>query len=218
MEMLIPIYIFVIFITWNILRAAVKDRRKLFIEKFEFPIQVRMKISKKYPNLSECELNLAIKALRQFFHVCNYSNGSPIAMPSKVVDIGWHEFILHTRVYQQFCYLANGRYIHHCPFTEVTKREDIQDSFKRCWYSACQFEEMYSKSPSDLPLVFGIDSILNIPDGNRFSLTLVDKLNVLKVNQKNTNVGDSEELLITNIFECSSDAGGCGGCGGCGGG
>ncbi|SCL28638.1 hypothetical protein GA0070616_3732 [Micromonospora nigra] len=35
--------------------------------------------------------------------------------PSKLVDIGWHTFILHTRDYADFCHRLAGRYIHHQP-------------------------------------------------------------------------------------------------------
>ncbi len=36
-------------------------------------------------------------------------------MPSQVVDDAWHEFILFTRAYQQYCNKALGRYLHHTP-------------------------------------------------------------------------------------------------------
>lgn len=36
--------------------------------------------------------------------------------PSKIVDIGWHTFILYTRSYDEFCRnLTGGRFIHHEP-------------------------------------------------------------------------------------------------------
>ena len=39
--------------------------------------------------------------------------------PSPLVDIGWHNFILYTREYAQFCDTTAGRFIHHTPFDEV---------------------------------------------------------------------------------------------------
>lgn len=35
--------------------------------------------------------------------------------PSKAVDIGWHQFILNTRDYAEFCQRVAGRFIHHQP-------------------------------------------------------------------------------------------------------
>lgn len=35
--------------------------------------------------------------------------------PSKLVDIGWHTFLMYTRAYAQFCDELCGRFIHHEP-------------------------------------------------------------------------------------------------------
>ncbi|MFI1194165.1 glycine-rich domain-containing protein [Micromonospora sp. NPDC020750] len=35
--------------------------------------------------------------------------------PSRLVDIGWHTFILHTADYADFCQRVAGRFIHHQP-------------------------------------------------------------------------------------------------------
>lgn len=35
--------------------------------------------------------------------------------PSKKVDIGWHQFILNTREYAEFCDRVAGRFLHHVP-------------------------------------------------------------------------------------------------------
>ncbi len=38
-----------------------------------------------------------------------------VAMPSQVVDVAWHELILHTRLYQHVCRKGLGRFLHHTP-------------------------------------------------------------------------------------------------------
>jgi hypothetical protein len=35
--------------------------------------------------------------------------------PSKLVDIGWHTFVLYTQDYAAFCERIAGRFIHHIP-------------------------------------------------------------------------------------------------------
>jgi hypothetical protein len=40
---------------------------------------------------------------------------SCVASPSKVVDEAWHEFVLHTRQYADYCMTRYGRFIHHVP-------------------------------------------------------------------------------------------------------
>ena len=41
-------------------------------------------------------------------------SSQPLA-PSKLVDSGWHTFLLYTREYTDYCNLNFGQYIHHCP-------------------------------------------------------------------------------------------------------
>jgi hypothetical protein len=38
-----------------------------------------------------------------------------VAMPSRVLDVAWHEFILNTARYNYFCKNGIGRFIHHTP-------------------------------------------------------------------------------------------------------
>lgn len=48
-----------------------------------------------------------------FLHA-SVSTNAPIG-PSKLVDIGWHTFILYTHDYAQYCQNAFGRFVHHEP-------------------------------------------------------------------------------------------------------
>ncbi|MGH8905631.1 MAG: glycine-rich domain-containing protein [Egibacteraceae bacterium] len=49
-----------------------------------------------------------------FVKTCADNPGVPLS-PSRLVDIGWHTFILHTREYAAFCQRVAGRFIHHTP-------------------------------------------------------------------------------------------------------
>lgn len=42
------------------------------------------------------------------------ATSSQPVVPSRLVDVGWHEFILHTRDYTDFCAQLGG-YVHHVP-------------------------------------------------------------------------------------------------------
>ena len=48
--------------------------------------------------------------------------------PSHTVDLAWHEFILCTRLYADFCRRHFGRFIHHHP---GGKREENHDQFRQ---------------------------------------------------------------------------------------
>jgi hypothetical protein len=55
---------------------------------------------------------------------------SPV-VPTKEVDDAWHEFILHTRLYSQYCYDKFGRFVHHVPtspLSSVLSRDTTADS------------------------------------------------------------------------------------------
>jgi hypothetical protein len=41
--------------------------------------------------------------------------GESSLSPSRLVDIGWHTFLLYTRDYAAFCQRVAGRFIHHVP-------------------------------------------------------------------------------------------------------
>ncbi len=58
-----------------------------------------------------------------------------VAMTSKSVDIIWHQFIIFTKEYHEFCYKFFGRYLHHVPETsstpiKVDDRNRIFDAYK----------------------------------------------------------------------------------------
>ncbi|WP_245848581.1 glycine-rich domain-containing protein [Lentzea kentuckyensis] len=53
-----------------------------------------------------------------FLKACAVNDGLPLA-PSRLVDLGWHTFILHTRDYADFCERIAGRFIHHVPTDDI---------------------------------------------------------------------------------------------------
>lgn len=49
-----------------------------------------------------------------FLAACALNPGARL-VPSKMVDAGWHAFILHTCEYAEFCHRIAERFIHHRP-------------------------------------------------------------------------------------------------------
>ena len=90
-------------------------------------------------------------------------------MPSRVVDVAWHEFIIFTRAYADFSQKAIGRFLHHTP-TEVMRSPTMaQEGIKRAWRLACAHEGIDPGTPSRLPLLFDLDTRLDIENGFRYS-------------------------------------------------
>ena len=70
-----------------------------------------------------------LDGLRERFIVCLWEPDSVVGMPSRAVDVAWHEFILITRAYTDFCRRAFGRYLHHHP--ESVMAVPMEDALDR---------------------------------------------------------------------------------------
>ena len=57
---------------------------------------------------------LALREAVRFMYLVAHNHSGRLT-PSHRVDLAWHEFILCTRVYQEFCETNFGRMIHHFP-------------------------------------------------------------------------------------------------------
>lgn len=63
--------------------------------------------------LTEAEAEARFRSLESFLDQAVFG---PL-VPSKDVDSAWHEFILHTRLYEAYCIQRYGLFIHHTPHT-----------------------------------------------------------------------------------------------------
>jgi hypothetical protein len=184
-----------------------KNRQKkqlFYIKNYSFPSSITLKVKEKYPHLTDEELNKVLFALRDYFFIANKANGKTVAMPSKVVDVAWHEFILFTKAYQKFSQKSFGRFFHHTPTESIKDNDTVDNTLKLTWQLACFHENIMPSAPNRLPLLFAIDKLLKIEDGNIYTLGN---------NLTNT--------LSSHRYSCSSNNSGTSGCGGhssCGGG
>lgn len=170
-----------------------RNWRVAYIDTYQFPAAVKERVGKHYPHLSDEQLLLVMQGLRQYFQLCNNAANGIVSMPSRVVDVAWHEFILFTQAYQEFCQHGIGSFLHHMPAEEMTSTTELEEGMKKVWLLACEWERIDQQSPSRLPLLFEIDAALKIPDGFNHSL-------------------DNDYATIDN--SSSTGCGGCG-CGGC---
>ena len=147
------------------LRAWELSLRRQFVREAPLPRFLGAKLREHYPQLSVRDTELVLHGLRQFFIAHLRSNRQFVAMPSKVVDAAWHEFILHTRGYAQWCDAAFGRLLHHSP-AEVLGRDPKRNSgLRRAWFWACKEESIDPLKPSRLPLLFALDKKFAIAGG-----------------------------------------------------
>ena len=143
--------------------------RERTVREGALPHYLKRKLRDTYPQLSPKDCELVERGLRQFFLCCLRSNRQFVAMPSKVVDAMWHEFILHTRAYRDWCEAALGWFVHHTPAEALGAQAQGNDGLRRAWYWACRDESIQPRRPTRLPLLFALDMKLNIAEGFRYA-------------------------------------------------
>lgn len=195
-----------------------RKRRETFIENYRFPEGVEKKLLQVYPTLTEQELILVFRGLRDYFQICLMAKNRMISMPSKVVDAAWHEFILFTNYYRTFCQSAFGKYLDHTPAEGMTDASSLQLGMKRVWKLSCSWEDIDPKSPDRLPLLFEIDMKLNIPNGMKYSLDDEEAKKDDVMNPTTVVACGSGTTYGTSCSSCVSDSGCSGGDSGCSGG
>jgi hypothetical protein len=168
--------IVVIACVWGVVYYAWSKPRRLkraaFIRTYEWPRGLLDGLEQRHPALTREDTARVSRGLKQFFITHLMSGGYVVAMPSRIVDELWHEFILHTREYQHFCDKAFGRFMHHRP--AVTMGSSVTgktaDGLRRAWWFACKDEGINPKQATRLPLLFALDGELQIPNGMRYDL------------------------------------------------
>ena len=145
-----------------------RARRADFIRGYVFPKGLLDKLQQRRPALAARDLQLVSRALRQFFLAHLKSGGQFVSMPSQVADDLWHEFILYTRHYEQFCRQAFGSFLHHTPAVVLGPERRNNAGLRRTWWWCCREENIDPRQPLRLPLLFALDAKLGIADGFRY--------------------------------------------------
>jgi hypothetical protein len=194
------------------LMTTPKRRRRAFIEGYEFPMALKNKLRDELD--SDRPVSVALEGLRQWYLACLEAGPkATLGMPSRAVDIAWHEMILMTRTYHHFCEQAFGYYLHHSP--ESVMDEPMRDGLAR---TLAAVERNRALTMAGIPMLFAIDSELDLVDGVRWATEDID---ALRDHHRYIDQGNSHAWSGGSFAGCSSgDGGGGGGCGGggCGGG
>ncbi|CRQ13357.1 hypothetical protein PAERUG_P46_South_East_6_12_12_00693 [Pseudomonas aeruginosa] len=160
------------FVGGYLYRRGLDRRRYRFIQQFRLPPRVAQAVRERYPQLSEEQVQRVLGGLREYLLLCRAAGKRMVAMPSQVVDVAWHELILHTRLYQHVCRKGLGRFLHHTPAQAMRSPRQAQEGIRRAWKLACRREGIDPQNPMRLPLLFALDTELAIADGFRYTLNL----------------------------------------------
>jgi hypothetical protein len=180
------------------------SRKRLeFIESYSFNEGLKAKFQASHASLTVEQQEQVFSALRDYFYLCHQAGRSMVSMPSQVVDDAWHEFLLFTKEYDEFCNRAFGRFLHHTPAEAMESQQQAQAGIRRSWRLACEKEGINPNKPDRLPLIFAIDALLNIENGFTYSLDCL----------ANSSSSDRQIYCATHIgcgAGCSSFDGGTG--------
>ncbi len=204
-------------------QARLRAERAKFIAGYVFPAGLRFKLDQAFPAFSTEQTSMVLEGLRAWFQLVAANPGTKLGMPSRAVDSAWHEFILLTKNYADFCDKAFGKFLHHVPHDGDAKAE--QDGLARTYGNGAGL----LAGGAALGLVggvgvamltgrdlFGLDQRLGMPGGTSYDAT--DFAELEKRYQKMQSSGDSSsssggDSSCSGSGDCS-DGGGGGGCGG----
>jgi hypothetical protein len=149
-------------VVWTRWRRAV---RADYIRTYMLPKGIFEKLQAKRPELTLKDCQLTARALRQYFLAYLKSGCQFVSMPSQVADDLWHELILYTRHYDEFCNKAFGGFMHHTPAVVLSADRQNNTGLRRIWWYACLDENINPRQPTRLPLLFALDAKLKVGDG-----------------------------------------------------
>src|SRR4051794_36813678 len=133
------------------------SRKRQFIENYSFAEGLTDKLVEELGDRRAADV--ALEGLRGWYLACLYADGELIGMPSRAVDVAWHEMILRTREYHAFCSRAFGYYLHHSP-----------DSTLDVPMSATLPPTLQVVEENDLPMtLFRADAEAGVDDGYSWS-------------------------------------------------
>lgn len=117
--LVLGIALVVLIIAWAIRSRGrnqkLRAERADFISKYTFPAGLRFRLDQAYPTFSGEQIALMLEGLRAYFQLVAANPRTRLGMPSKAVDSAWHEFIVLTQNYADFCNKAFGQFLHHTP-------------------------------------------------------------------------------------------------------
>jgi hypothetical protein len=145
-------------------------RRQEFVATYRLPKGVGRKLQRKLGYATD--LGIAFRGLHQWLRLHVAAPGL-LAMPSTAVGELWHDFILHTEEYQDFCRQAYGRTLRHLPeksMETATPKALHGEGVGRTFAMACADGGIRFPQMLGLPVLFQVDTALAMPDGQQWVL------------------------------------------------
>jgi hypothetical protein len=151
---------------WTTLRNHRIAQRIAAVDDSQFPASGRLRVGNQHPHLSGDDIHLVEAATRQWFRLVARHPRAKLSMPSMVVDDLWQDMTRHARDYAAFCDVAFGHLLHHQPGPAMASDTANANHISSLLATLSYARRDEGCSPTALPLLFRVDKILSIRDGN----------------------------------------------------
>jgi uncharacterized membrane protein YgcG len=167
----------VVLFVWAVRRAQRNAQRRImraeYIARYVFPTSVRFKLNQTYPDLSDEQINTILRGLRMWFQLLAANPRTQLGMPSQAVDTAWHEFILLTKNYADFCEKAFGKFLHHTPHSAgaAAEREGLARTYglSMAFVGIAGAAGVAGATALRGRDLFDLDQTLGVPGGNSYT-------------------------------------------------
>jgi hypothetical protein len=143
-------------------------RRIAVVNAFEVPSSVRQRFTFQHGDLTAGDVRTVEAAAQQWFRLAARHPGAKLSMPSVVVDELWHELVLHTREYAEFCEAAFGQFLHHEPESAMGPAAVAANRSTALLTTFRLARQDEDGGPDSLPLLFRVDEDLTAVGGRRY--------------------------------------------------
>jgi hypothetical protein len=128
----------------------------------------------KHPNAPPSAEDEVSEGLKEWFIIVKSAHPRMLGMTSVSIDDLWHEIILDTRFYADFCNRYIGFFVHHTtnkanPQSDSAMQQELSNSM-RTWMAACYLIQANPYQPSQLPRLFRLDRHFSTLRGHYFKL------------------------------------------------
>ena len=117
---------------------------KTDLDAYKFPEVIYYKLKKHYEHERE-EAELLVREAKRYVYLAHV-NDYPV-VPSEEIDHAWHEMILITKSYHDFCNTLCGEYVHHVPSSpeELASESYGESIWEKYRETQKRYEELYGE-------------------------------------------------------------------------
>lgn len=165
-----------------ILWLVKSSNKKEWLENWECPDHYLDSLAADIPNLSANDRQQIKDALKDYFTLRQQEPKRFYSMPSHTADQVWHNFILDTSAYRDFCKKAFGRYLDHVPSKASDDKQKFASGLRNTLRDTSRINQQSQHRntnsvllpilpltySSSLPNLFTVDEQVRHPEGTAY--------------------------------------------------